>query len=367
MGGKKTGEIDNLLLWLTITLVVVGFLIFISASLGLYAQQGLSLMSIATNQFLVGVVGGLLAMWGISYVPYTFWKRIALPLFVVSAILTALVLVPGLGYTHGGATRWLDLGFFSFQPVEFLKVGFVVCFAAWCSHAGKKVQTLLYGVLPFAILLFIVAVILLLQPDTGSLLVIGLTAVAMFIAAGARWRHIVSIGGIGVAGLAILAYIRPYIRERLITFLNPATDPLGAGYQIKQSLIAVGSGKWFGRGVGQSIQKFSFVPEPMGDSIFAVFAEEWGFVGAIALIGLFIAFTLRGYKIAADHKDTFGQLLVIGLITLIAAQSFVNIGAMTGLLPLTGLPLIFVSHGGTALFTALASMGIVFNVSRHNQ
>jgi len=367
MSTKKVGEMDSLLLWLTITLVVVGFLIFISASLGLYAQQDLSLMAMATHQLLLGVFGGLLAMWGLSRVPYTFWKKAALPLFILSAVLTALVFVPSLGYSHGGATRWIDLGFFSFQPVEFLKIGFVFCFAAWCSHADKKVGTLLYGVLPFTIMVLIIGVILLLQPDTGSLLVIGLTAVAMFIIAGARWTHIVSIAGAGAAGLAVLAYVRPYIKERLLTFLNPATDPFGAGYQIKQSLIAVGSGKWFGRGVGQSVQKFNFVPEPVGDSIFAVFAEEWGFVGALALIGLFIAFTLRGYKIAADHTDTFGQLLVIGLITLIAAQSFVNIGAMIGLLPLTGLPLIFVSHGGTALFTALASIGIVLNVSRYNK
>jgi cell division protein FtsW len=215
-------------------------------------------------------------------------------------------------------------------------------------------------------MLLIVGVILLIQPDTGSLLVIGLAAVAMFIAAGARWLHILGIAGIGASGLAVLAYMRPYIRERLLTFLSTTSDPLGAGYQIKQSLIAIGSGKWFGRGVGQSIQKFDFVPEPVGDSIFAIFAEEWGFVGVIALIGLFIAFALRGYKIAADQSDTFGQLLVVGLITLIAAQSFVNISAMIGLMPLTGLPLIFVSHGGTALFTALASVGIVLNVSRHN-
>jgi cell division protein FtsW len=194
--------------------------------------------------------------------------------------------------------------------------------------------------------------------------VIGLTAIAMFIAAGARWTHIAALAATGAAGLASLAYVRPYIQERLLTFLNPATDPLGAGYQIKQSLIAVGSGKWFGRGFGQSIQKFNFVPEPVGDSIFAIFAEEWGFFGSVVLIALFIAFALRGYKIAADAKNPFAQLLVVGLVTLIAVQSFVNIAAMIGILPLTGLPLIFVSHGGTALFVALASVGIILNVSR---
>lgn len=365
MATKKSSEIDSLLLWITVTLVIVGFCIFISASLGLYAQQGLSLMAVATRQLLLGVFGGLAAMWLFSRIPYTFWKRVSVPLFIFSLILTALVFIPGLGYSHGGATRWIGLGPVSLQPVELLKIGFVIFFAAWYAHAGKKTKTLAYGVLPFIVMLLLVGTILFLQPDTGSLLVIILTAIAMFITAGARWLHIASITGIGATALAIFAYIRPYIKERLLTFINPTTDPLGAGYQIQQSLIAVGSGKWFGRGVGQSIQKFNFVPEPVGDSIFAVFAEEWGFVGALILLSLFVAFTLRGYKIAANSPDTFGQLLVVGIITLIAAQSFVNIGAMIGILPLTGLPLIFVSHGGTALFTALASVGIVLNVSRY--
>lgn len=356
---------DNLFLWITVTLVAVGFFIFISASLGLYAQQGLSLMAVATRQLLFGIIGGFLFMWLFSRIPYVFWKRFAVPLFLLSLAGAALVFVPGLGYSHAGATRWIEIGSYSIQPVEFLKIGFVICFAAWCSYAGKKIKSFTYGIIPFIIILGLVFGVLFLQPDTGSILVIGITAIAMFVAAGARWLHIFSIGSLGVTGLATLAYIRPYIQERLITFLNPATDPFGAGYQIKQSLIAAGSGKWFGRGFGQSIQKFNFVPEPVGDSIFAVFAEEWGFIGSLVLLSLFIGFTLRGYKIAADADNTFAQLLVIGLVTLIAAQSFVNIGSMIGILPLTGLPLIFVSHGGTALFTALASVGIILNVSRH--
>lgn len=365
MARKQDQDFDNLFFGLIVTLVILGFFIFISASLGLYAQQGLSLMAVATRQFLLGVVGGLAAMWVVSWIPYTFWKRFAIPIFLLSLAATAAVFIPGLGYSHNGATRWIEFGSISFQPVELLKVGFVVCFAAWCSYAGKKIKTLSYGVLPFIIMLGLVGGLLFAQPDTGSLLVIGLAGGAMFIAAGARWLHIAGLAGLGVTALSILAYVRPYIQERLLTFINPATDPFGAGYQIQQSLIAVGSGKWLGRGFGQSIQKFNFVPEPVGDSIFAVFAEEWGFVGSLILIGLFIALALRGYKIAANSSNTFSRLLVIGLVTLIAAQSFVNIAAMIGILPLTGLPLIFVSHGGTALFTALASVGIILNVSRH--
>lgn len=364
MSKSTKQDVDKLFLWITIILVVVGFFIFVSASLGLYAQQGLSLMATTLRQLLLGIVGGFAAMWLFSYIPYTYWKQYAVPLFLLSLGITCLVFVSSLGYTHNGATRWLSIGPVSMQPVELLKIGFVIAFAAWCAHAGSKIKTLKYGVLPFIILLAAVGSVLFAQPDTGSLLVIGLTAGAMFVAAGARWLHITGIAGLGVLSLSVLAYMRPYIQERLMTFLNPTVDPYGSGYQIKQSLIAVGSGEWFGRGFGQSIQKFNFVPEPIGDSIFAVFAEEWGFIGSVLLILLFVAFALRGYKIAANTKDRFAQLLVIGLVTLIAAQSFVNIAALIGLLPLTGLPLIFVSHGGTALFIALASVGMILNVSR---
>lgn len=365
MSKRTKKEVDKLFLWLTITLVIVGFFIFVSASLGLYAREGLGLMVVMLRQLFLGVIGGLAVMWLLSHVSYKHWKKYALPVFLLSLGITCLVFVPGLGYSHSGATRWLDLGVVSLQPVELLKIGFVICLAAWFAYAGDKIKTIKFGILPFLALLGLVVAVLFAQPDTGGIIVIGLTGVAMFFIAGARWLHIIGLGGLGVAALAILAYSRPYIQDRLLTFVDSTVDPLGSGYQIKQSLIAVGSGEWFGRGFGQSIQKFNYVPEPIGDSIFAVFAEEWGFVGSVILILLFIAFALRGYKIAANAKDQFAKLLVVGLVTLIAAQSFVNIGALIGVLPLTGLPLIFVSHGGTAIFIALASVGIILNVSRH--
>lgn len=361
----KKKQWDTLFFWLTVILVVFGFLIFSSASLGLFAQQEANFASAAAKQLLFGVLGGFAALWISSHIHYTFWQRFAVPIFIFSFCVTALVFAPGLGFTYNGATRWLDIFGFSFQPVELLKIGFVVCLAAWYSYVGKKVQTILYGVIPLLVLLALIGGILLAQPDTGSFLVIGITAAAMFFAAGARWLHIAGIGAIAVAALSVLVYIRPYLQDRLLTFLNPAVDPMGGGYQINQSLIAVGSGEWFGRGLGQSIQKFNYVPEPLGDSIFSVFAEEWGFVGSVILILLFIALVLRGYKIAVSCKKTFGQLLVVGLVTLIAAQSFVNIGALIGVLPLTGLPLIFVSQGGSAMMMSLLSVGIILNVSRH--
>ncbi|MEX2514909.1 MAG: putative peptidoglycan glycosyltransferase FtsW [Candidatus Paceibacterota bacterium] len=366
MPSKKPKQWDSLFFWLVLTLVFFGFLIFISASLGLFAQTETSFGSIAFRQFLIGIVFGFGFLWGVSHIPYTYWKRFAVPFFLLSLGATLLVFVPSIGFTYNGATRWLDIFGVSFQPVELLKIGVVVCLAAWFAHTGDKIRTFKYGVLPFIFILALVAGVLFAQPDTGSFLVIGMTAAAVFVAAGARWTHILGIGSLGGIGLTALVYSRPYLQERLITFINPAVDPLAGGYQIKQSLIAVGSGEWFGRGLGQSIQKFNYVPEPLGDSIFSVFAEEWGFIGSVILISLFVAMALRGYKIAVNCKDTFGQLLVVGLVTAIAAQSFVNIAALIGVIPLTGLPLIFVSQGGSALLMALVSVGIILNVSRYS-
>jgi cell division protein FtsW len=298
---------------------------------------------------------------------YRTYKKYALHLFILSIIVTLLVFIPGLGFTAGGATRWIDLGFTTFQPAELLKLGFVIYLAALLSNKRTKLHSFRHGVLPLAALSAVVGIILLLQPDTGTFLVILATGLAMFIAAGSRWRDIASLGGMAIAGLSVLALFRPYVMDRILTFLNPATDPLGSSYQIQQSLIAVGSGHFFGRGFGQSVQKFDYLPEPIGDSIFAVFAEEFGFIGSLVLLALFLFFALRGLKIASHAPDQFGGLLVAGIVILIVSQSFINIGSLIGIFPLTGLPLLFVSHGGTALFFALVGVGIVLNVSRYTK
>jgi cell division protein FtsW len=186
----------------------------------------------------------------------------------------------------------------------------------------------------------------------------------MFIAAGGKWRYIFLLFTIATIGIITLAFVRPYLMARFMTFLDPSRDALGAGYQIQQSMIAIGSGGVMGRGFGQSIQKFNFLPEPIGDSIFAVAGEEFGFIGASALIILFVFFALRGLKVASRIPDTFGMLVIVGIITLIITQSYINIGSMLGVLPLTGVPLIFVSHGGTAMLFALAEVGIILNISK---
>lgn len=356
---------DTILLAIVAIMVAGGFLIFSSASLGLLARDGASFGSVAFSQFFFGIVGGSAALLIVSNIYYRHWRRFAFYIFLASLLLTAAVFIPGIGMTHAGATRWLDLGITTVQPSEFLKIGFIIYLATWLSGVQDKLASWRYGLLPFAGITGIVGIVMLLQPDTDTFLIMAAAGMAMFIVAGAKWRDFFVIILTGICMLAILAIMRPYVMDRLTTFLDPDADPLGSGYQIQQSLIAVGSGGFTGRGFGQSIQKFEYLPEPIGDSIFAVYAEEFGFIGATLLIVGFIFLTLRGYKIAAQASDSFGTLLVVGFMTLIVGQSFLNIGAMLGIAPLSGLPLPFISHGGTSLLATLTSLGIVLNVSKY--
>ncbi len=358
---------DRTLLALTITLVTVGFLIFSSASLGLLAREGARFSSVAFNQVLFGIVGGSIALFVMSTIHYRVWRQYAFYIFIFGIFLTLCVFIPGISLEHGGAKRWVEIGPISFQPSEFLKVAFIIYMATWLSGMKSRINDFKTGTLPFIAFLAAVAIPLLLQPDTDTFLIIAAASVAMFVTAGGSFRDVVLMGLTGVLLIAILAFTRPYIKERIEVFFNPALDPQGSGYQIKQSLIAVGSGGFVGRGFGQSIQKFEYLPEPIGDSVFAVYAEEFGFVGACALIMLFLSFSLRGYRIASRAPDLFGMLLVIGIITLITTQAFLNIAAMLAIAPLSGLPLPFISHGGTALLTMLASIGIVLNVSKYQK
>lgn len=365
MKALKIKSVDPILLGLVLLLVAFGFLIFSSASLGLLARDGASFSSVATSQFLFGIVGGGVAMFALSSLHYRHLRRYAFYIFLFTLFLTLLVFVPGLGMSHGGATRWIQIGGFSLQPSELLKLGFVIYVATWLSGMKDHITDFVTGTLPYVGIVAIVGLVMLLQPDTDTFLIMAAASLAMFITAGGRWRDVGLMFLSAVILLALIAMVRPYIMDRLTTFLHPEDDPLGSGYQIQQSLIAVGSGGVSGRGFGQSIQKFEYLPEPIGDSIFAVYAEEFGFIGSSALILLYLGFTFRGYKMASLAPDLFGTLLVVGFMTIIVCQAFLNIGAMLGVAPLSGLPLPFISHGGTALLATLTMVGIVLNVSKY--
>ena len=358
---------DRVLFGTILVLVLVGFLIFSSASLGLLAREGARFSSVAFNQFLFGIVGGFSALYLTSTIHYRTWRKYAFYLFVCTLILTAMVFVPGIGLEHGGAVRWINLGGFSFQPAELLKIGFVVYMATWLSGMYKQVHTFTKGTLPFLGILGLVGVVMLLQPDTDTFAIMAASGVAMFVAAGGRLRDVGIMFLTAVVLLAVLAFTRPYIMDRITTFMHPESDPQGSGWQINQSLIAIGSGGFSGRGFGQSIQKFEYLPEPIGDSIFAVASEEFGFLGSTLLVLLFVAFTFRGFRVATHAPDLFGMLIVVGFVTIITLQAFLNIAAMLSLAPLSGLPLPFISHGGTALLATLAAIGVVLNVSKYQK
>ena len=360
--------IDRTLLITVLLLVSFGFIIFTSASLGLLARDGAQFGAVALKQFMFGIVLGGAALFGISRLDYHLFKKYSFYFFLFSALLTLLVFLPGIGYEHGGAKRWLLIFGFSFQPGELLKMAFVIYLAAWFSVAKEKIGEVQRGLLPLSALLAVTGGILLMQPDTDGFLILCLAGISMFIAAGGRFRDLGILGFFGVIGGGILIIMRPYLKDRLMTFLDLGNaDYLGSGYQIYQSLIAIGSGGIFGRGFGQSIQKFNFLPEPIGDSIFAVAAEEFGFIGAAFLIALFVMLALRGLRVAARAPDAFGRLVAVGIVILITSQSFLNIASMLALFPLSGTPLVFVSQGGTALLVALIEIAVLFNISRYQK
>ncbi|MFA5095167.1 MAG: putative lipid II flippase FtsW [Candidatus Paceibacterota bacterium] len=363
----KEKKIDRFFLIITFVLIFLGLAMFISASLGILTKNSSTFYSVLFSQLVLGFGCGFIGMYFAFKINYKFWRNYSFYIFLGSILLTAAVFIPSLGWAHLGAERWIQLGSFRFQPVEFLKFGFVIYFAAWLSWVKNKVQDFRFGILPLVVLLAIIAVILFHQPDTKSFILITVTGICMLFISGVsmRWIALLGIGSIIVLGS--LVYFTPYLQERIKTFIDPSQDPQGSSYQIQQSLIAIGSGGIFGRGYGQSIQKFSYLPEPQGDSIFAVVGEELGFAGGVVIIILYLLFVLRGLRIANNSPDLFSRLLVSGIVILIMAQSFMNIASATGVFPLTGVPLVFMSHGGTSLMVDLIAVGIIFQISKLQQ
>lgn len=363
----KSKKVDKFFLVITLIILGVGILCFLSASLGVLAKNESKFYSILFSQLILGIGGGLTGLFFVSKVPYTFWKTNSAYLFIAGIVVTSLVFVPALSFSHGGATRWISLPFFSFQPAEILKITFIIYFSAWLSWFIKKNHDKSMSVLLVAALFLTSAGVLLLQPDTKSLILMTLSAIGIYFVSGQSIKTLFITFLIVVVGFSGLVMAKPYLRQRVDTFLHPGNDSKGSSYQIQQSLIAIGSGGVFGRGFGQSVQKFSYLPEPQGDSIFAVIGEEFGFLGTTIMIILYLLFTLRGLRIANNSPDNFSKFLVTGLTILISSQSFLNIAALSGVFPLTGVPLVFVSQGGTSLMFSLIAVGIILNVSRYSK
>ncbi|MFA4890328.1 MAG: putative peptidoglycan glycosyltransferase FtsW [Candidatus Paceibacterota bacterium] len=360
----KKGK-DKIFIITVLIMVLAGFFILFSASMGLLTREKADFSSIVLKQFVFGV-GGFVALLAASRINYKNWQKFALLLFLFSFFLSLLVFEPHVGFGYGGAKRWINIGPFTFQPSELLKLGFIAYLASWISARKKDIKSFKFGLLPFLVIVAFVGFILIAEPDIGTLGVIVITSALMFFIGGGKFTQIAVMILLGLALLYALVLIKPHAMDRVQTFLNPSSaDVQGSGYQVKQALIAVGSGGIYGRGFGMSIQKFSYLPEPIGDSIFAVFAEEFGFIGCVGLIALFLFFLYRGFLIILRASDPFAKLLGAGILMSMVIQSFINIGSMVGIIPLTGVPLIFVSQGGSALVIALIEIGIIINISKY--
>ncbi len=349
---------------LTLLILIFGLVILSSAGIVEGQKKFGSSYYYLTHQLLYGVLPGLGLMFLLAKVDYKFWKKVSLIVLFGALILMMLVFMPKFGYGLKGATRWLSFGSFTFQPSEILKLSLIIYLAAWFGNKDERIRNWTYGTAPFLIVLSFVGVLLLLQPDIGTLIIVTLISAAIYFFAGSPMKHFLILGLLIVGALVTMVVVEPYRFDRLKTFVDPSIDPKGISYQVNQSMISIGSGGMFGVGFGKSTQKFGFLPEVINDSIFAVVAEELGFVGSIILLGMFVSFGVLLVWTANNITDKFGKLLIMGVASWVVGQAFINIAAISGLLPLTGIPLPFVSYGGTAMMTLLAGMGIVLNVAK---
>jgi len=352
---------------MVLVFVSLAFGLAMLASAGIVESQKIfgSPYYLLKHQFLFGILPGLLLFFVASRINYQNWKKFALPLLLVAIALVVLVFIPQFGLTIKGAQRWVNLFGISFQPSEFLKLAMIAYLAAWFSRRdGQSLGSFSYSIAPFLLVLGFVGALLYLQPDFKTLVLVSVIAVAIYFFAGAKLSHLLVLFLV-FAIIAGFALVEPYRFERVKSFLHPTVDTQGASYHINQALLGIGNGGLFGVGYGKSQQKINYLPEPVGDSIYAIIVEELGFVGGAFVLLLFILLALTLTHIARSVNDQFGRLFVLGMTVWIMAQAFVNIGAILNLIPLTGAPLPFFSYGSSTLVSMLAGLGIVRNISKH--
>ena len=345
-------------------LVVLGLLMVYSSSFALALQAFGDPYYFVARQALLAI-GGIVLLVALMRIDYRLLRHVS-PLLMLGAIVGLMaVLVPGLGVERHGAQRWFELGPLPpLQPSEFAKLALIIYVAAWLSGKGRDVQSFALGFVPFVTMVGIVAGLILLEPDTGTAAVIVLTTVTLFFVAGASLTHLGALMGIGSVAASILIATAPYRADRIFAFVGAEDDPSGLGFQTLQLLIALGSGGIDGLGLGASRQKFFYIPGAHTDGIFAVVGEELGFIGAMGVVILFAVLIYRGFRVVLGARDQFGMLLATGIVCWIAYQSLINVGGVTRSIPLTGIPMPFLSYGGSALASLLAGVGILLSISR---
>lgn len=360
---EKLQKPDYLFAIIVFLLTFFGLVMIASSSMVISLEKYGSNFTYVLRQ-IGSLIIGLILMFLTYKIDYRFWKKNAIWLFLIAVVLLILVFVPGIGVEINGARRWIGIGKYSFQPAEIIKLTFIIYLAAWLDHKNEKIKKLFSGFLPFIILIAVVAFLIMRQPDLGTMSVIVLVSAIMFFVSGANLLHLGLGAGFLVILMAILIKAAPYRLQRLLVFINPSLDSQGAAYHINQALLAIGTGGLWGLGFGQSKQKYLYLPMAHTDSIFAIIAEELGFIRTSLVLIAFLFLGLRGYKIAKNAPDNFSKLLATGITSWILIQTCINIAAMLNLVPMTGVPLPFISFGGSSLIFLLAAVGIMLNISK---
>ncbi|WP_430786107.1 stage V sporulation protein E [Virgibacillus flavescens] len=362
---KQQSKPDFLLLGLVMALLTVGLvMVFSSSYIWADYKYGDSFFFLKRQLLFVGL--GVMAMYILMMTPYSVWKQYSKLILLGCFVLLGLVLIPGVGLVRGGAQSWIGVGAFSIQPSEFMKLGLVMYLSTYLTYNQKYITSFKKGFFPSVILVFSAFGLIMLQPDLGTGVVLVLTCMVLIFTAGAKLTHFFGLAGIGVIAFLFLIVSAPYRIKRITSFINPWEDPLGDGFQIIQSLYAIGPGGLMGVGLGDSIQKYFYLPEPQTDFIYAILAEELGFIGGTVIILLFVLLLWRGIKIALTTQDEFGRYLALGIITMLSIQVMINISVVIGLIPVTGITLPFLSYGGSSLTLTLCAVGILLNISRYS-
>ncbi|MDX8364972.1 stage V sporulation protein E [Cytobacillus sp. IB215665] len=365
MSPKKATP-DFILILVTLSLLAVGLIMVYSAS-AIWAEYKFNDSFFFAKRQLLFAGIGVIAMFFLMSIDYWTWRSWAKVILIFCFLLLIVVLIPGIGVERNGSQSWIGVGAFSIQPSEFTKLAMIAFLAKFLSENQKDITSFKRGLLPSLTLVFSAFALIMLQPDLGTGTVMLGTCIVIIYVAGARISHFVWLGMLGIAGFAGLIISAPYRMNRITSFIDPWQDPQGTGFQIIQSLYAIGPGGLFGLGLGQSRQKFFYLPEPQTDFIFAIISEELGFIGASFVILLFSLLLWRGIRIALGAPDLFGSFLAIGIISMIAIQVIINIGVVTGLMPVTGITLPFLSYGGSSLTLMLMAIGVLLNVSKHSR
>ena len=363
---KHLPPIDFLTLILTTALTTIG-LIFVLSSSFVWANHRFDDPFYFFKRQLLFANIGFIGMILISKIDYRVYKKYATPFLILSFMMLALVLVPGIGMVRGGARSWIGIGAFSLQPSEFMKLSLIIFLAKFMANNPEEAKTFKQGILPMLSIILVIFGTIMLQPDFGSGMVITAAGILMLFLCGVPVKYFLYFIGAGIFGIAGLIASAPYRLARITSYLDPLADPLGSGFQILQSLYAITPGGLLGHGIGNSIQKHYYLPEPQTDFIFAIVTEEIGFIGATFVLLLFICFFLRLAHLALKINDLFAKYVVLGIMSVLCVQVMINVGVVIGLLPVTGITLPFMSYGGSSLTITLLSIGVILNISRYSE